>query len=96
MRITLVKKVLADGSPCKKCAEVLSKMEAADQLRFIDAIVIADEADKSSPGMILAAQHKVNRAPFFIVERDGQQAEIYTVYFKLVKDVLEGLDLDSV
>ena len=91
MKITLVKKILADGSPCKKCAEVLAKMEAGNQLRFIDNVVIANEADKTSEGMVLAAKYEVNRAPFFIVEREGQAPEIYTVYFKLVKDVLDSL-----
>ena len=31
---------------------------------------------------------KINQAPFFVVEREGQQPEIYTVYFKFVKEVL--------
>ncbi|MGH1486146.1 MAG: hypothetical protein ACRBCI_07985 [Cellvibrionaceae bacterium] len=92
MKITFVKKVLADGSPCKKCGEVIEKMEAANQLRFIDKIVIADEADKNSEGMLLAAEHEVNRAPFFIVEQDNGSTEIYTIYFKLVKDVLNDLE----
>ena len=91
MKITFVKKILADGSPCKKCAEVIEKMEAANQLRFIDNIVIADEADKNSEGMLLAAEHEVNRAPFFIVEQVDGRTEVYTVYFKLVKDVLNDL-----
>ena len=43
MNIVMVKKILADGSPCKKCGEVLAKMEADDQLKFIDEILIADE-----------------------------------------------------
>jgi hypothetical protein len=30
----------------------------------------------------------VDRAPFFVVERDGQPTAIYTVYFKFVKEVL--------
>lgn len=32
MKITLVKKVFADGSPCKKCAEIEHKMREAGQL----------------------------------------------------------------
>ena len=88
MKITLVKKVFADGSPCKKCGEVEQKMRDAGQLEQIDQTVIAYEADPQSEGMLLAAQHNVDRAPFFIVERDKQPAEVYTVYFKFVKDVL--------
>jgi hypothetical protein len=88
MKITLVKKVFADGSPCKKCGEVEQKMRDAGQLEQIDQTVIAYEADPQSEGMLLAAQHSVDRAPFFIVERDNEPAEVYTVYFKFVKDVL--------
>jgi hypothetical protein len=88
MKITLVKKVFADGSPCKKCGEVEQKMRDAGQLEQIDQTVIAYEADPQSEGMLLAAQHNVDRAPFFIVERDNQPTEVYTVYFKFVKDVL--------
>ncbi len=91
MKITMVKKVLADGSPCKKCAEVLDKMATADQLRFIDAFVIADEKDKSSAGMVLAAKHGVNRAPFFLVEQDNGELEVFSIYFKFAKEVLAPL-----
>ena len=92
MKITFVKKILADGSPCKKCNEVMSKMEAADQMRFIDAIEVADESDSESQGMQLAAKYEVNRAPFFLVEDDAGKVEVYTVYFKLVKEVLNKLE----
>lgn len=91
MKITLVKKILADGSPCKKCGEVMEKIEAGNQMQFIDEVLIADEADKDSPGMLLAAKHKVNRAPFFVVEQDDGSVEIFTIYFKLVKEVLAPL-----
>ena len=91
MKITFVKKVLADGSPCKKCGEVQEKMEVANQLRFIDEVVVADESDANSRGMVLAREHEVSRAPFFIVEKDDGGTEVYTVYFKLVKDVLNDL-----
>lgn len=91
MKITLVKKILADGSPCKKCGEVIEKIEAANQMQYIDNIVIANEADKSSEGMVLAAKYEVSRAPFFIVEQDDGATEIFTIYFKLVKEVLAPL-----
>ena len=88
MKITLVKKIKQDGSLCKKCEEVQQKMEAAGQMAFIDEVLIADERDPSSPGMELASLYQMERAPFFVVERDGQPAEIHTVYFKFVKEVL--------
>ena len=92
MKITFVKKILADGSPCKKCNEVMSKMEEANQMRFIDAVEIAEEADPNSRGMQLAVEHDVNRAPFFLVEDESGNVEVFTVYFKLVKEVLNKLE----
>ncbi|EGG94755.1 hypothetical protein IMCC1989_2380 [gamma proteobacterium IMCC1989] len=90
-KITFVKKIFADGSPCKKCGEVMEKMEAANQMRFIDEVVVADEADADSLGMLLAKQYDVSKAPFFIVEQVDGQVDVYTIYFKLVKDVLNHL-----
>ena len=89
MKITLVKKILADGSPCKKCGDVISRLEDSGQMARIDEVLIADERDPTSAGMVLAEEHKVNRAPFFIVEHDNGKVDIYTVYFKFVKDVLD-------
>lgn len=89
MKITLVKKILADGSPCPKCNDVLDKLETSGQMTRIDQVVVADERDTSSEGMQLAAKYAVERAPFFIVEREGNEPLIYTVYMKFVKEVLE-------
>ena len=86
----IIKKILADGSPCKKCNEVIAKMEAADQLRLIDNIVVADESNPDSEGMVLAAKHAVTKAPFFIVEQDDGSVVIHTIYFKFVKEVLNA------
>lgn len=89
MRITFVKKILADGSPCPKCADVQEKLESSGQISRIDETLIADERDANSPGMLLAGKYDVNRAPFFIVEKDGEEPVIYTVYLKFVKEVLD-------
>ena len=88
MKITLVKKIELDGSLCKKCEEVQQKMEESGQIDQIDEILIADERDPSSPGMELASLYNVERAPFFLVEREGEAPEIHTVYFKFIKEVL--------
>ena len=90
MNITMVKKIMKDGSPCRKCAEVLSQLEENNLLDRIDQIVIADERDPTSEGMILAKEYNVELAPFFVVEEDGLPAKIYTVYFKFVKEIFSG------
>jgi hypothetical protein len=63
-------------------------MEADDQLKFINDVLIADERDAESAGMQLAKQLNVDRAPFFVVTQDDGSQTIYTVYLKFVKDVL--------
>lgn len=90
MHITLVKKILADGSPCKKCGEVIERMEAEDQLRLMDEILVADERDPESAGMVLARSLGVDRAPFFVVTGDDGRRTVHTVYLKFVKEVLGG------
>lgn len=88
MKITMVKKILADGSPCAKCGDVLEKLESSGQMAQIDEILVADERDLESAGMKLAKQLEVERAPFFVVEKDGEAPVVYTVYMKFVKEVL--------
>ena len=88
MHITLVKKIKADGSPCRKCAEVQERLEKDGLIDKINQIIIADERDPESEGMQLAQQYNVDRAPFFIVKRGDANTDIYTIYFKFVNEVL--------
>ena len=88
MEITFVKKILADGSPCKKCGDVVNKLVSSGQMDRINRTVIADERDPKSEGLLLAKQYDVDRAPFFVVEQAGKETLVYTVYMKFVKDVL--------
>lgn len=89
MRITLVKKVRADGSPCRKCADVINRLQKEGLVDRIDRIVTADERDPTSEGMQLAAHHKLDLAPFFIVEDDKGVERVYTSYFRFLKEVLQ-------
>lgn len=88
MKISMVKKIKEDGSPCRKCAEVEKRLEDAGLANRIDHIIIADERDPESEGMRLAAQYEVERAPFFIVEEEDKPPRIYTVYFRFLKEIL--------
>lgn len=89
MKITLVKKIRTDGSPCKKCQEVIARLEESGQILQIDQILIADEGDADSPGNLLAKELSVDRAPFFVVDHDDGRRDVYTVYFKFVKEILK-------
>ncbi len=90
MKITLVKKIKADGQLCKKCEEVERRLIDSDLMGRIDQVVIADEREPDSEGMKLAAEHEVELAPFFIVEDDDGGTTIYTIYFQFVKEVLKA------
>ena len=88
--IVFVKKIKADGSPCRKCAEVEGRLVKADLMKRIDRTVIADERDPGSEGMKLAAEHGVDEAPFFIVTDDAGTKTVFTSYVKLLKTHLEA------
>jgi hypothetical protein len=89
MHITLVKKILASGEPCRKCQDVEARLRRSGRWEHIDEVVIADERDPQSPGMRMAEALGVDRAPFFVVADNGDQ-QVYTVYYKFVKEVLDG------
>ena len=89
MKITLVKKIKADGSPCRKCGNVLDKLDQSGLMKQIDQVVVADERDSSSEGMVLASKYNVETAPFFIVENDDGSTRVYTVYSRFLKEVLD-------
>jgi hypothetical protein len=88
MHITFVKKTLANGSPCQKCKDVEQRLNDTGQMSKIDEVIIADERDPDSAGMLLAAEVKAERAPFFVVDTDEGERKVYTVYFKFAKEVL--------
>ncbi len=86
--ITFVKKILANGEMCKKCQEVSDRLSSEGLIEHINQIVIADERDADSQGMQLARQHQVARAPFFLVEENGETT-VYDIYFKFKKFMAE-------
>lgn len=95
MRVTMVKKIKMDGSPCAKCADVLDRLESDGLMDRIDRVVVADERDPKSEGMKIAAHHAVDLAPFFVVEPEGKDPVIYTSYFKFKREVADQLVSDA-
>lgn len=89
MNITIVKKVKADGSLCRKSGEVWANLQAAKLLGHIDRIVFAHPSKPQGEGMSLAIKHQVNAAPFFIVERDTDSDQVYTDYSCFLNEVLQ-------
>jgi hypothetical protein len=88
MRITMVGKIRADGTPCPKCVDVGRRLEELGLAARIDHHAVADERDEASEGMRLAREHDVHVAPFFIVEHDDGRRQVYTVFMRFVREVL--------
>jgi len=89
MHVTMVKKQLLDGSPCKKCIQAEELLRRRELWGKIDEVVVARESDADSPGMQLAAKHRVELAPFFIV-KDGAEEAVFTSVLDLVKQKLSA------
>jgi phosphoadenosine phosphosulfate reductase len=90
MNVTMVKKILLDGSPCGKCVQAEEILVKRGYMNRIDRVVYAREGLKESEGMKLAAEFGVDLAPFFIV-RDGEKIpRVYTRVFEFIRMELEG------
>jgi phosphoadenosine phosphosulfate reductase len=87
MHVTMIKKELADGSPCKKCLQAEEILRRRGLWEQIDEVIFAKEADPTSPGMRLAAEHRVELAPFFLV-KEGEQQTVYTSVIELMRERL--------
>ena len=85
MHVTMVKKKLADGSDCRKCAEVSAYLGQHGFSDRIDEVVWAHENDPDSPGMVLGKRLGVERAPFFVV-RDERGETVYRSVLQLIQE----------
>jgi phosphoadenosine phosphosulfate reductase len=90
MHVTMVKKRLLNGEPCRKCAQAEELLKARGLWNRIDEVVWADEGDPASPGMKLGARLGVKLAPFFVVTGGPRGAEV--VYESVLQFIKEGLD----
>lgn len=85
----MVKKQLVSGAPCKKCLQTEQMLRARGLWDRIDEVVMAYEGDPTSAGMLLAAEHEVEVAPFFLVH-DGGATTVYTSALTLIREHLSG------
>ncbi|QHG21100.1 hypothetical protein [Nostoc sp. ATCC 53789] len=87
MNITLVKKIKLDGNPCHRSANVLEHLEKLGLLERIDKIIAADEREQYSEGFVLALKHKVEVAPFFIINNADGSSRVYKAYYHFLKEI---------
>jgi phosphoadenosine phosphosulfate reductase len=86
-KITMVKKLLANGQPCSKCVQAEEMLRARGVWEQIDEVVWAREDDPDSAGARLAQHHDVELAPFFLIEEPGQADRVYTSTLKFIKEL---------
>tara|TARA_B100000609_G_scaffold199536_1_gene203882 strand:- start:3564 stop:4583 length:1020 start_codon:yes stop_codon:yes gene_type:complete len=87
MKITMVKKRLADGEPCEKCQQAEHLLRERGLWDTIDYVVWAEEGDPESPGMLLAAEHKVKIAPFFLIHIKKGETLLFRSALRFAKEV---------
>jgi phosphoadenosine phosphosulfate reductase len=85
MHVTMIKKRLLSGEPCKKCAEAEEMLRARGLWDRIDRVVVAEEGDPSSEGMQLGQRLGVANAPFFIVKLPNGEEQVLTSTLKLMR-----------
>ena len=90
MHITMVKKKLLNGEPCKKCVDAEEFLRKRGLWERIDQVVWAVEGEPASVGMKLATLHSVELAPFFVVQANNGDARVYTSVLQLIKEVLSA------
>ena len=76
MLITMVKKMLADGSPCRKCIQAEEMLKRRKLWDKIDEIVVANESDPNSEGFQRAKRYGIDTAPFFIVQEGEEEPDV--------------------
>ena len=87
MKITMIEKIMPDGSLCPKCQEVIALLTDRGYRDKIDTILAASPKDPDGEGMRLVKKHKIKRAPVFIVEKDDGTEAVYDSVLRMLHDV---------
>ena len=90
MHVTMVKKRLASGEPCRKCTEAEDILRARGAWNHIDQVIWAVEDEPESEGMQLARRYGIDHAPFFLVEDDRGGKVAYGSVLKLLRERFES------
>jgi len=88
--ITMVKKLTADGTVCRKCLDIEARLERDGLAEQIDSVIYMDPENASDEGAILASKHNVKVAPFFVVRTESGahvNEDVYPVYMKMKREV---------
>jgi phosphoadenosine phosphosulfate reductase len=95
LHVTMVKKRLASGEPCRKCVQAEELLRARGGWERIDQVVWAVENEPDSEGMRLARRHGIDAAPFFVVD-EGEGAQVaYSSVLQFLKERFPSAALHS-
>jgi len=95
MKITMVKKIMPDGSPCPKCQGVLDLLQDRGLLDKIDLMLEASPKDPDGEGMKLVKKLRIKRAPFFVVEKDDGTEKVYDSVLRMLKELFPADTADQ-
>ena len=92
MAVIMVKKVLEDGSYCRKCNDVSEKMKVDDVEQYVGYVAEAHVLDPESEGSRLAKHFGVVTAPFFLTrtisdQQKGEEWKVVRSYLQLRKQL---------
>jgi len=83
--VVMVKKLMEDGSYCRKCQDVQGKLEKDNVLPWVSKTFVADVQNSKSDGALLAKEFDVDKAPFFIVKNPDEDWSLVYSYLQLRK-----------
>lgn len=86
--VIMIKKVMEDGSYCRKCIDVQGKIEQDGVADWIGYTGFAEVTNSESEGARLAKHFEIGTAPFFLVrtfeeEKEGKEWKIVRSYLQL-------------
>jgi phosphoadenosine phosphosulfate reductase len=81
----MVKKRLANGDRCEKCAQTEEMLRRRGLWDEIGEVIWAIEGDDESPGFLVADQHDVKIAPFFVVRDDAGNETVFKSALALIR-----------
>ena len=81
----MVKKRLANGEPCEKCAQTEEMLKRKGLWQHIDEVLWAIEGEDDSPGAQVAARHGVKLAPFFVIRDESGTETVMTSALRMVR-----------
>jgi phosphoadenosine phosphosulfate reductase len=90
MQVTMVKKRLASGEPCRKCLQAEEILRARGAWSQIGRVVWAVEDEPESEGMQLARTYGMDGAPFFVVDEGNGDKVAYGSVIKLLRERFEA------